>query len=167
MMITQISHYSEDQHLRTSPFCLIFLLPPQNGVTFLTIRGRMTQWLQPDPDCRGSNPGSATVNLGKLTSLTFNVLPWKMGTVLLFSPSVMHRPKSWVVKSTNEVRFENAFNCHMGNTIHEQSHKINIFAKGCPFSEIWKEATALQTKVLPDKTEPPIFLAHTQKVNFK
>ena len=157
MMITQISHYSEDQHLRTSPFCLIFLLPPQNGVPFLTIRGRMTQWLQPDPDCRGSNPGSATVNLGKLTSLTFNVLPWKMGTVLLFSPSVMHRPKSWVVKSTNEVRFENAFNCHMGNTIHEQSHKINIFAKGCPFSEIWKEATALQTKVLPDKTEPPIF----------
>ena len=157
MMITQISHYSEDQHLRPSPFCLIFLLPPQNGVTFLTIRGRMTQWLQPDPDCRGSNPGSATVNLGKLTSLTFNVLPWKMGTVLLFSPSVMHRPKSWVVTSTNEVRFENAFNCHMGNTIHEQSHKINIFAKGCPFSEIWKEATALQTKVLPDKTEPPIF----------
>lgn len=166
MMITQISHYSEDQHLRTSPSCLISLLPPQNGATFLTIRGRMTQWLQPDPDCRGSNPGSATVNLGKLTSLTFNVLPWKMGTVLLFSPSVMHRPKSWVVKSTNEVRFENAFNCHMGNTIHEQSNKINIFAKGCPFSEIWREATALQTKVLPDKTEPPIFFSTHTKSQF-
>lgn len=135
MMITQISHYSEDQHWRTSPSCVISLLPPQDGATFFTIRGRMTQWLQPDPDCLGSNPGSATVNLGKLTSLTFNV-PWKMRTVLLFSPSVMHRPSSWVVKSTKEVRFENAFNRHMGNTIHEASNKINIFAKGCPFWDL-------------------------------
>lgn len=56
----------------------------------------------------------------------------------------------------------------MGNAIHKQINEINTFAKG-HLSSVG-DFTALQTRMLPDRSEPPIFSKkkkEKRKINFK